>query len=304
MFSVVIPLFNKQAEIARCVESVLEQSLLPAEIIVIDDGSTDRGAEIVEGFNSRLIKLVRQRNQGVSVARNCGVSSASGDYYAFLDADDWWESNYLQTVAGLIAKRPNCGLYCTGFNVVDESGVHPAKSPAQEGVIQNFFRESMGTHIALTSACVVSRVAWESVGGFPEGMKLGEDQYLWTKIALQFPVCFSPHPLMNYSVTASNRSTSIYEPEQTQYRFRDFFDPSNNDLNEFIARCEIGRATTFSVRGCTAQAREVEHFYRYTRLNRRMWVRLWVLNRLPHSWRGTILNAYNALAWRLSRKGI
>src|SRR4051812_1301977 len=95
MVSVIIPTYNSAALLAQAIASVLAQSVLPAEIIVVDDGSTDATEQLVQCHGSR-VKYVRQRNQGVSAARNRGVASASGEFIAFLDADDVWHPRKLE----------------------------------------------------------------------------------------------------------------------------------------------------------------------------------------------------------------
>ena len=88
--SVVIPLYNKEKEIARTLRSVLAQTSQPLEIIVVDDGSTDGSAARVEEIGSPLIRLIRQENRGVSAARNRAMQEACGEYAALLDGDDTW----------------------------------------------------------------------------------------------------------------------------------------------------------------------------------------------------------------------
>ena len=300
-----IPLYNKEAEIARALRSVLSQTLLPQEILVIDDGSTDHSAEIVQSFSSPLIRLVRQTNQGVSIARNRAAREAAGDYIAYLDADDTWEPNYLAEMARLITQWPNCGAYAAAFNIVSRRKSHPNRSPSQEGIVDDFFRQAMTDYICQPSATVIPRTVIQSTGGFPEGMKLGEDLYMWIRIASLYPICFTPLRLVNYSRVASNRSISIYRPEQTDRSFEELYheEPENFYRNEYIARCAIGKALTLSAKGDTVYGKRTEHFFAYTRLYRRGWIKLWILNRLPVAWRATLLSLYNRLAWLLLHKG-
>lgn len=102
--SVVIPLFNKGPYIARTLDSVLKQTFQDFKVIVVDDGSTDDGAEIVRGFDDPRIQLIQQPNQGESVARNRGVDESLSDFVAFLDADDEWMPKHLETILKLIEK--------------------------------------------------------------------------------------------------------------------------------------------------------------------------------------------------------
>jgi len=110
--SVVIALFNKAAYIKRTIESILWQTVLPQEIIIVDDGSTDGGGEIVESFQNPRIRLIRQKNQGVSVARNNGVKESKGELIAFLDADDAWKPRFLEVILNLKQKIPSGRRLC------------------------------------------------------------------------------------------------------------------------------------------------------------------------------------------------
>lgn len=121
--SVIIPLYNKEREIGDTLRSVLAQTLQPAEIVVVDDGSTDRSAEIVRGICSPLVKLVTQPNAGECAARNRAIAESTGDYIALLDADDTWEPGFLEEIAAMIAEFPGCGVYSTAFNIVSHDGV-------------------------------------------------------------------------------------------------------------------------------------------------------------------------------------
>ena len=132
-FSVIIPLYNKEAEVAATLRSALEQSLRPLEVIVVDDGSTDRSAEVVVSFRSPLIRLIRQPNAGVSAARNRAIAEARGEYVALLDADDRWRPGFLAEIAAMIERWPDCGLYATAFDIVSDEGLVPGRTPASGG---------------------------------------------------------------------------------------------------------------------------------------------------------------------------
>lgn len=303
-FSVVIPLYNKQREIGRTIRSVLQQTRLPDEIIVVDDGSTDASAQVVREIDSPLIRLIEQPNGGVSNARNRGMAEARGSHLCLLDGDDYWEPTYLQEVERLITQYPDCGMYCTGFYVVRNEGRFPNETSQEEGIVRNYFQTALRVGITQTSSVTIPRTVFERVGGFPPGMKLGEDQYMWTKIAREYPVCYTPLKLSSFNLLAENRSAQRYRIEETPHSFRELYDPRNADLNEYIARCEIGKAIVHSTHGYTAEARRAERFFSYTRRYRLGWWKLWSLNRLPVSWRAPLLHLYKRLTWLVSRKGV
>ena len=103
-FSVIIPLYNKAPYVARAIDSVLAQSFKDYELIIMDDGSKDDSFEIVSNSieGRQNCHLYRQENAGVSMARNNGVAASKGDYLCFLDADDWWDSCFLEEMSKLI----------------------------------------------------------------------------------------------------------------------------------------------------------------------------------------------------------
>ncbi len=305
-FSVVIPLYNKEREIAATLASVLAQTRQPQEIIVVDDGSTDRSAAIVAACASPLIRLVRQANAGVSVARNRGAELAEAPYVAFLDGDDRWQPNYLERMAALIAAWPGCGAYCAAFDIESNGRICPSRHPDREGIVKDFFRQAMTGYICQPSATVIPRTVLLATGGFPAGMKLGEDLHLWIRLATDYPICFTPEPLVRYNRTASNRSTGIYTPEQTAHSFEELYRPEegNSYRNEYIARCAIGKALTLSAKGDTDFGRRTERIFSYTRLYRRGWRKLYLLNRIPPRLRPALHDFYNRMAWLLARKGL
>ncbi|HIY14321.1 MAG TPA: glycosyltransferase family 2 protein [Candidatus Alistipes cottocaccae] len=304
-FSVIIPLYNKEREIEGTIRSVLSQTRLPDEIVVVDDGSTDRSAGIVQRIDSPLIRLVAQPNAGECAARNRAIAEARGEYLALIDADDEWEPGFLAEIEAMIGEFPGCGLYCTGFSVVSHDGLFPARGLDRRGVVGNFFRDSAHRYIAIPSASCIPREVIDTVGGFPEGMKMAGDLYMWIKIARRYRVCYSPERLARYSKVASNRSATSYTPERTAYSFEELYDPAApEEEREFIARAALGKALIQSVKGGTEEARRAARVFGWTKVYRRTLRKVRLLNLLPVRWRGPLLDLYNAIAWRLARKGL
>ena len=293
--SVIIPLYNKASEIERTLRSVFSQSLPPREIIVVDDGSTDGSAEIVERLATPFVRLIRQQNSGVSAARNRAMREAMGEWVALLDGDDVWCEDYLATVAQMIGRWPACGAYGTGFFIDDGQ---------KEGIV-DFFAESMTRYVLIPSATTLRRDLALELGGFPEGMRMGEDQFLWTKIARVADVAFMPKPKIIYSRAATNRSAAIYRPELTAFSFEQLYEPERKDLsNEYIARVALGKALIDSSRGGTEVARRALEFFSYNTMSHRIERKLRVLNALPCFSRRWVLWLYNSLAWIIARKGL
>lgn len=304
-FSVIIPLYNKEREIEATVRSVLAQTLQPKEIVIVNDGSKDRSAEVVRRIESPLIRLIDQPNAGECAARNRAIREATGEYVALIDADDQWEAGFLEEIDRLIHEYPDCGLYCTSFQVVSHEGLYRAPCPEVRGVVENFFRDSAHRFIAIPSASVMPRAIFDEIGGFPEGMKIAGDLYMWIKLARRYRVCFSPEPLVRYLKEASNRSAAIYTPEQTRYSFEELYDPSAPlDEREFIARAALGKALILCAKGDTEAARRAIGVFSFTKTYRRTLRKVQLLNRLPVRWRQPLLNAYNYLAWKIAKKGL
>jgi len=119
--SVVIPAYNAAWCVAKAIESVLVQEGADFEIIVVDDGSTDDTAAVLARYGD-AIRVVRQRNQGLSAARNAGIRAAQGEFVAFLDADDWWLAGKLGQQLALMHTRPELGFCSTAARVEDPDG--------------------------------------------------------------------------------------------------------------------------------------------------------------------------------------
>ena len=308
--SVVVPLYNKEAEVERALQSVVEQSLALGEIIVVDDGSTDGSRAIVERFIAEHpeanMRLIVQANGGVSRARNRGIEEAKGDYIALLDADDVWLSGYISEVCRLMEYYPEADAYSTAFDIVDGKRRVAAPVPTHEGYI-NIAQEALQhRYPIIPSTATLRRDVVLRLGGFPEGMRIGEDQWLWARMMQSgAKFCFSPMSLVRYSRSASNRSAAIYRSEESQHSIEELYVPDGDaTVNEYVARIAIGKAITQSVRGGTDDARRTAETFSFTRHSRRQLRRLRLLNSLPRMLRPAVDGLYSLLAWSIKRRGL
>ena len=185
-FSVIIPLYNKAPYVAKAIQSVLAQTFTDYELIIMDDGSSDDSfsitSETIEGHGH--CHLYRQKNGGVSMARNNAAALSQGDYLCFLDADDWWAPDFLMGMSRLIEEFPDAGIYGANYTIVNETR-HKTRV-AEIGVEEGFERGYINycqtyaktMYMPLTSITVaIPRSIFDEMKGFPKGIKLGEDDY-------------------------------------------------------------------------------------------------------------------------------
>lgn len=209
--SVIIPLYNKGPYIARALNSILAQTFQDFEVIVVDDGSTDDGAEVVRGFEDPRIRLIQQENRGVSAARNKGIEEAKAELIAFLDADDEWLPSFLRTILRLREMFPDAGAYATAYYSQGKNKTHDLKintlpEKPWEGIIPRYFlTATFGSPISSSSICVPKTV-FSNIGSFIEGEWWGEDVEMWGRIALHYNIAFSWDYGAVYHCEAENRT--------------------------------------------------------------------------------------------------
>lgn len=217
-----MPLYNKAPYVRKTLDSVWGQTCQDWELVIVDDGSRDNSAAIVEQWISEKGsafrgKLIRQGNQGVSVARNNGVRASHGKYLCFLDADDWWAPDFLQEMQGLIDSFSDAGIYGTAY-FYHKNGRDEVRMSVPTGYINYFAEYARGGAMTLwTGAVCVPRNVFDTCGGFQSGVKLGEDFLLWARIAMQYKVAFLMKPLAYYNqdVDAAGRGIGhLYPPEE------------------------------------------------------------------------------------------
>ena len=206
MISVIMPLYNKAEQVEASLRSVLAQTYKDFEIVVVDDGSTDGSAEKVESLGIENLRLIRQKNAGVSAARNRGIEEARGEFVAFLDADDLWKPDYLATQFDQIQKYTECDVFATNYEFMDSDGAisitqFNKMDIEQRGVFENYFEVASCSHPPLwTSAVMARRSALIAIGGFPLGIRSGEDLLTWARLACRYRIAYCRKPLAIFNV--------------------------------------------------------------------------------------------------------
>ena len=176
--SAIIPVFNAARTIGAALESIQAQTFRDFEIIAVDDGSTDAGLDVLASFRA-TVKLLRQPNQGPSAARNYGVRESSGEYLAFLDADDRWRPTMLERlVAALDLHRDASMAYCD-VAVIDSEGRPLMTALAGERDAPSVDDMLERLRPIMPSGVVMRRTALDAAGGWPERLTSFEDVFLW-----------------------------------------------------------------------------------------------------------------------------
>lgn len=196
-----MPLYNKEREVRRAIESVLSQTFKNFELIVINDGSTDKGPDIVRAIKDPRIIVIDQHNSGVSAARNRGIAESRADLIAFLDADDEWKDDFLETIMHLKNKFPSCEIFATNYvfrrknNHIKDTLIRGLPEDFEEGILFDYFKIASKSDPPLwSSAIAVTKNAIQSIGGFPIGVTAGEDLLTWARLAVKYDIAYSIEP--------------------------------------------------------------------------------------------------------------
>lgn len=214
--SVILPLYNGERYVDKAVRSVLAQSRLPDELLVVDDGSSDGGVDVVLGMNLPFaLTVLTQQNQGQSAARNAGIRAAKGELIAFIDQDDEWRHNHLAALAPLLEADPEVGWAYSDFDELDEVGRTVTRSfikerevPHPKGTLTACLS---GDLMVLPSASVLRKAAFEDVGGFDPRLRGYEDEDLFVRMFSRgWAHAFAPVSTTRYRVHSSGSSAGAW----------------------------------------------------------------------------------------------
>ncbi|WCO00828.1 glycosyltransferase family 2 protein [Psychroserpens ponticola] len=241
-FSIIIPLYNKEKHIIDTLNSVWSQSVSGFEVIVVNDGSTDGSLDQVNAVNDERLHIFSIKNQGVSNARNYGISKANADLIVFLDADDVWFEHHLKDLKDLHEEFPNCGMYCKAYDKKDGSILIPSKfknipnDRLWKGIVNDYFDSSLINSIAWTSAVMVPKNIFEKIGNFNIIYNSGEDTDLWIRIGLKFSIAFSNKVSAIHNLSSENKITDLKLSSRNHLDFNMFQkeESLNNGLKKYL----------------------------------------------------------------------
>lgn len=201
--SVIVPCYNREETIGPAMRSIIKQTCYDEilEIIVVDDGSEDNSKQVIREWEDRCgkLKYMYQENQGVSAARNTGIEHSSGDFIAFLDADDVWLQKRLESQLCFVEKHPDVGLLYTDVYTFGEGvkgrrrGYCNQYQYDDENLLRRLFIENA---TILPSTTLVNRECFQTVGLFDPSLPQGEDLDLWLRIASEYPIQHINEPLV------------------------------------------------------------------------------------------------------------
>lgn len=210
MFSIVMPLYNKEYSVIKSIGSVLEQIIEDYELIIVNDGSTDSSLSVVNGIKDHRIRIIDIENRGVSGARNIGISYAKYDLIALIDADDIWLPNFLLEMANLINEFPLASLYGSTSTMMQNGQITSLDyglAQGFRGYIDNYFDLDKYNTLFDSSSVVFRKKDFFDIGGYDENLKIGEDIDLWFRFAIKYKIAFINKTLTYYILESENRSS-------------------------------------------------------------------------------------------------
>lgn len=241
-FSVIIPLYNKEVFIKNTLKSVINQTFKDFEVIIVNDGSTDKSLQQAGLIHDDRITIITLPNSGLSVARNTGIKNAKANHIAFIDADDFWKDNHLQQLYNLIHRYPNMGMYCTGYTLKKSDSIfHRARFndlPANfVGVVPNFFKHSLQHCVAWVGAICIPRNIFDAIGNFDPEIFSEQDTDLYIRIALKYNVALDNSSASAIYNRTMDDNMSNFSQKKTIPKLLHAYkglEPKNHDLKKYL----------------------------------------------------------------------
>ncbi|MGB3405551.1 MAG: glycosyltransferase [Microcoleaceae cyanobacterium] len=214
LISVIIPVYNAQKTIQATIESVLQQTFPDFELIIINDGSTDQTDSILRQYTDSRISIYTNSRQGAAVSRNQGFQQSNGEYIAFLDADDLWTVDKLESQLKALKDHPEMTVSYSWTDYIDEAGnkLYSGSYLALNGdiysklLVRNFLENG--------SNPMIKRQALIDIGGFDESLEGGQDWDLYLRLAAKYQFIAVPTVQIYYRVSSGSISSNLSRQEQ------------------------------------------------------------------------------------------
>jgi glycosyltransferase involved in cell wall biosynthesis len=271
VISVIIPTYNRAAYLERAIGSVLAQRLACDELVVVDDGSTDGTAELVERLAAGSvvpIRLWRQENLGAAAARNLGIGRARGELLAFLDSDDWWLPNKLARQTAAMADRPDILISHTR-EIWFRRGQRVNQKKKHDPPHGDVFAASVGMCVVGMSTVMARRELFDRYGLFDEALPCCEDYDLWLRVGCRESFLLVPEPLTGKDGGRADQLSVIHRMGMDIFRIRSLCRLLDSGVlhpeQQRVAAAELARKCRIYGQGCIKHGR-IEEGTRYLAL--------------------------------------
>lgn len=240
LITVVIPVYNGEKTIRETIQSVFNQSLSDLELLVINDGSTDSTLEIVYQIKDERLKLYTYPNAGLATSRNRGISLAKSEYISFIDADDLWTPDKLETQLEALQENPKAAVAYSWTDWIDESNQLLGKGShnTQQGEV--LAKLLLNDFVANGSNCLIKMQAFREVGGFDETLTAVEDWDMWLRLAACYQFVAVPSPQVLYRVTSNSMSFNVWGMEAASLQIIEKAFASAPQSLQYLKRDSIG----------------------------------------------------------------
>ena len=237
--SVILPVYNGEKTIRATLESVIEQTFTDFELLIINDGSIDGTLTVIESLNDSRIQVFSYTNAGLSASRNRGISRATGEYLAFIDADDLWTADKLEAQFQALQDNPEAAVAYSWTDYINDAGEYiysgshlSVNGDALPHLLLLCFLEN-------GSNPLIRREALLDVGDFDETLPAAEDWDMYFRLAAKYQFACVPRPQILYRITASSMSADILQQEAACLKVLDrAFDRAPKEL-QYLQKTQL-----------------------------------------------------------------
>ena len=264
MISVIIPTFNRAGFLSRSILSVVQQTLSPAELIIVDDGSTDNTEQVVHDISSNSpvsIVYQYQQNSGAAAARNTGIRSSRHEYIAFLDSDDWWLPGKLEQQYQAMDSQPHYLISHTR-EIWYRNGKRVNQKKKHDPLHGDIFEASLRMCMVGMSTVMAKRTCFSTFGFFDEQLACCEDYDLWLRMSCQIPFLRIDAPLLCKDGGRNDQLSFIHRMGMDTFRIQslcNLLESSRLSVEQRLhAITELQRKCTIYGNGCVKHGRQQE----------------------------------------------